>query len=182
MTKEVGTMDETTTARTVWECANGVMYHAAYAVLGNRADAEDAVMDAMCRIVRNEEKFAGLPESGMRALAVIYVRNTAIDIYNRNSRRPYPVEELPEDADFADSPEFIVTAEDSADVILKLIEQMPPSYRDVLLLRCRYGMTDRDIAEVLGIGGGTVRTRMSRARTWMKKKLEESGVILDEKL
>lgn len=175
-------MDGTNTARTVWDCANGVMYRAAYEILGNRADAEDAVMDAMYRIVRNEEKFTGLAECDMRALAVIYVRRTAIDIYRKNRKRPYPVDELPEVADFADSPEFIVTAEDAADVILALIRQMPPSYRDVLLLRCRYGMTDREIAEVLGIGGGTVRTRMTRARGWLKKKLAESGVMLDEKL
>ena len=174
-------MDNNGIARAVWECANGVMYQTAYAVLGNRADAEDAVMDAMCRIVQNAGKFDGLSPADMRGLAVIYVRNTAIDIYNRNRRRPYPVDELPEDVDFADSPELIVTAEDTADILLKLIERMPPSYRDVLLLRCRYGMTDREIAGTLNLDGGTVRTRMSRARTWMKKKLKESGGITDEK-
>ena len=175
-------MDETNTARTVWECANGVMYRAAYEVLGNRADAEDAVMDAMCRIVRNEEKFAGLAESDMRALAVIYTRNTAIDLYRKNRRQPYPAEELPETADFSAAPETIVAGEDGAERILRLIRQMPPSYRDVLLLRCRYGMTDGEIAEVLGILAGTVRTRMTRARKWMKKKLTESGEMPDERV
>ncbi len=170
-------MDGTTTSRAVWDCANGVMYRAAYDILGNRADAEDAVMDAMYRIVRNEEKFNGLAECDMRALAVIYVRRTAIDIYRKNRRKPYPMDELPEDADTADSPETIITAEDSADVLLRLIRRMPPSYRDVLLLRCRYGMTDREIAEILGIHGGTVRTRLSRARAWIEKKLRERREI-----
>ncbi|MGN1346508.1 MAG: RNA polymerase sigma factor [Eubacteriales bacterium] len=170
-------MDNSETVRAVWECANGVMYRAAYEVLRNRADAEDAVMDAMCRIVQNGDKFAGRPTSDMRALAVIYARNTAIDIYNRNSHRPYPVEELPEEADFSLSPELIVTGEDSAELLLRLIGQMPPSYRDVLLLRVRYEMENREIAETLGVTEGTVRTRLSRARSWMKKKLKESGGI-----
>ncbi len=173
-------MDGTTTSRTVWECANGMMYRTAYEILGNRADAEDAVMDAMYRIVRNEEKFDGLAECDMRALAVIYVRRTAIDIYRKNRRKPYPMDELPEDADFADSPETIITAEDGADGLLSLIRRMPPSYRDVLLLRCRYGMNDREIAEILGIYGGTVRTRLSRARTWLKEKLAEKEERSDE--
>ncbi|MBE6710896.1 MAG: sigma-70 family RNA polymerase sigma factor [Ruminococcaceae bacterium] len=173
-------MDGTNTARTVWECANGTMYRAAYEILGNRADAEDAVMDAMCRIVRNEDKFAGLADCDIRALAAIYARRTAIDIYRKNRRKPYPMDDLPEEMDFTDSPEAVVTAEDSAERLLRLIGQMPPSYRDVLLLRVRYGMSDREIAETLGIHGGTVRTRMSRARTWLEKKLAEKEGHPDE--
>lgn len=173
-------MEETTVSRTVWECAGGVMYRAAYDILGNRADAEDAVMDAMCRVVRNEEKFEGLAECDLRALAVIYARSTAIDIYRKNRKRPYPMDELPEEADFTDSPENLVTAKDSADGLLSLIRQMPPSYRDVLQLRIRYGMNDREIAEVLGIGGITVRTRLSRARVWLKKRLAEKEENSDE--
>ena len=173
-------MEGTTTSRAVWECANGVMYRTAYEILRNRADAEDAVMDAMYRIVQNEEKFAGLAECDMRALAVICVRRAAIDIYRKNRKRPYPVDELPEDVDTMDSPEEIIAAEDSADGLLRLIRQMPPSYRDVLLLRCRYGMNDREIADVLGVHGGTVRTRLSRARAWLKERLAEKEGRLDE--
>lgn len=174
-------MEGTTTSRAVWDCANGVMYRTAYEVLRNRADAEDAVMDAMYRIVRNEEKFAGLAECDMRALAVICARRAAIDIYRKNRKRPYPADELPEDAETMDSPEEIVAAEDGADGLLRLIRhQMPPSYRDVLLLRCRYGMSDREIADILGIGGGTVRTRLSRARAWLKERLAEKEGKSDE--
>ena len=167
------TTDPHETARYVWECAGGIMYRAAYDVLGNRADTEDAVMDAMCRIVRNEDKFAGLPDADIHALAAIYARNTAIDLYKKNRRQAYPEEELPEEADFSASPEFIVTEADAADRLLLLIGQMPPSYRDVLLLRIRYGMNNREIAQTLGIRGGTVRTRMSRAREMLKKELSE---------
>jgi len=169
------TTDPHETARYVWECAGGIMYRAAYDVLGNRADTEDAVMDAMCRIVRNEDKFAGLPDADIHALAAIYARNTAIDLYKKSRRQAYPEEELPEEADYSASPEFIVTDADAADRLLRLIEQMPPSYRDVLLLRIRYGMNDRKIAQTLGIRGGTVRTRMSRARDWLEKNLHEKG-------
>ena len=152
----------------VWECAKTAMYRAAYSVLGNSADAEDAVMDAMERIIRGEEKFTGLSCGDMRALAVIYCRNSAINIYNANRKRPYPVEELPETADTS-SPEDEAAASDAADRLLSLIRQMPPSYRDPLTLRVRFDMSASEIAGILGIKEGAVRTRLTRARDWLKK-------------
>lgn len=170
-----------TTAETVWECAGGVMYRAAYDVLRSPADAEDAVMDAMVRIVRSEAKFAGLEPNEMRALAVIYARNTAIDLYNRNHRDPLPVEELPEEPDPAPTPEEETVSADEAERLMKQIGRMPPSYRDALLLRVRYGMNDSEIAETLHLSPGTVRTRLSRARSWLRERMdgenEEGGSV-----
>jgi RNA polymerase sigma-70 factor (ECF subfamily) len=111
----------------------------------------------------------------MRSLAVIYVRNTAISLYNANRRRPLPVEELPEEPDFSGTPEEEALARDSADRLLALIEAMPPSYRDPLLLRVKYDMEIDEIAAVLGIRNGTVRTRLSRARSWLRKHERRSG-------
>ena len=156
-------------AELVWECAKGIMYREAYSILGSREDSEDAVMEAMFRIVRGEEKFRSLGCNDMRALAVIYVRNTAIDIYNRNRKNPYPMDELPENTDASLTPEEIIVGQDSKDRMVKLIESMPPSYRDVILLKLRYDMNIGEIAEVLNLENGTVRTRFSRARVWLKK-------------
>ena len=159
----------------VWECAKEAMTGEALRILRNRADAEDAVMDAMERIVKNEAKFFPLSRNEKVALAAIYVRNTAINLYNANRRRPLPLEELPEDANFSGSPEEEAVAKDSADRLLALIEAMPPSYRDPLLLRVKYDMDIDEIAAVLGIRNGTVRTRLSRARSWLRKHERRSG-------
>ena len=169
-------MTEKRPAERVWECAEGLMYREAYSVLGNRNDSEDAVMEAMVRIIRSEDKFSGLGCNDMRALAVIYVRNTAIDIYNRNRKNPYPMEELPERVDSDPTPEESAADRDAVQRILYLIEQMPPSYRDVMLLKCRYEMENDEIAEVLRLEKGTVRTRLSRARAWLRKNAKKGGV------
>ena len=155
-------------AALVWACAADAMYHAAYAVLGSQHDAEDAVMDAMVRIIKSEEKFSGLASNEMTALAVIYARNTAINIYNANRKRPFPIEELP-DIPGMTSAEEEAAGRDAEERMLRLIELMPPSYRDALMLKVRFGMIVTQIAEVLGIGSGAVRTRLSRARQWLKK-------------
>ncbi len=160
-------------AELVWECAKGLMYRTAYEILHNRTDAEDAMMDAMMRIVKHEEKFAGLECNNMRALAVIYVRNTAIDLYNRNAKQPYPVDEFSMDSGETPSPEEEVVGKDAAAKLLAAIEKMPPSYRDVLLLAGKYGMSNREIAEVLHLENGTVRTRLSRARAILKETIKK---------
>ena len=162
-------------AARVWECAKDAMLREAHRILQNRADAEDAVMDAMERIVKNEDKFFSLPCNEMISLAVIYVRNTAINLYNENSRKPLPVEELPEEIDFSDSPEEKAVSRDAADRLLSLITRMPPSYRDALLLKVKYGMEISEIAAVLRLRNGTVRTRLSRAKSWLKEHMEQGA-------
>ena len=160
-------------AEMVWDCAKGLMYRTAYEILKNRADAEDALMDAMARIVKHEKKFEGLECNNMRALAVIYVRNTAIDLYNRNRKHPYPVDEFPTESTETSSPEEEVIGNDAAAGLLAAIEKMSPSYRDVLLLAGKFGMDNREIAEVLHLENGTVRTRLSRARAILKETMEK---------
>jgi RNA polymerase sigma-70 factor (ECF subfamily) len=164
--------EEKRPAALVWDRAKHAMYREAFRILQNRADAEDAVMDAMERIVKNERKFSGLVCNDSVALAVIYVRNTAINLYNANNRKPLPVEELPEEIDFSDSPEEKAVSKDAADRLLALIGRMPPSYRDALLLKVKYGMEISEIAAVLRLRNGTVRTRLSRAKSWLKQHME----------
>ena len=168
------TTEERPAAR-VWLWAKDAMLREALRILRNEADAEDAVGDAMERIVKNEAKFSALSRNEMVSLAVIYVRNTAINLYNANRRRPLPLEELPEDVDFSGSPEEETIAKDAEARLLALIEAMPPAYRDPLLLKVKYEMDIGEIAAVLGIRNGTVRTRLSRARSWLMKHERRSG-------
>ncbi len=167
-------MQEKRPAEMVWDCARGLMYQTAYGILNNRTDAEDALMDAMARIVKHEKKFAGLECNNMRALAVIYVRNTAIDLYNRNAKQPYPVDEFPSEYTEIPSPEEEAVGNDAAERLLAAIEHMAPSYRDVLLLAGKFGMSNREIAEVLHLDNGTVRTRLSRARAILKEIIKQN--------
>jgi len=168
------TTEERPAAR-VWLWAKDAMLREALRILRNQADAEDAVGDAMERIVKNEAKFSSLSRNETVSLAVIYVRNTAINLYNANRRRPLPLEELPEDVDFSGSPEEETIAKDAEARLLALIEAMPPAYRDPLLLKVKYEMDIGEIAAVLGIRNGTVRTRLSRARSWLMKHERRSG-------
>ena len=172
-------MDNTTeqTLETVWNLGRERMWQTAYRILGNRADSEDAVMDATERIARNIGKFRYLEDGEVIALAVIYTRHTAIDIYNRKKISPVPVEEITEEERGYDTdPAEKAVLGDLEDLIYRLLSEMPSAMRDVLNLHLHYGFSIWEISDALGISGGTVRTRLSRGRKWLRDRLTEQGV------
>lgn len=165
-------MDYRRPAEIVWDVAQIIMYREAYRILSDKADAEDAVMDAMCRVIKNEEKFSALECNEICSLAVIYVRNTAIDIYNARHRNPYPIEEALPFTCHDEAPDEVVSAVEVEKHMLRLIEQLPEALRDVMLLKYHYGYKNSEISTVLGLENGTVRTRISRARRYLKEQMK----------
>lgn len=135
-------------------------------------------MDAVVRMAKNITKLEMLEDGELIALSVIYTRHTAIDIFNRNSRRPIPVEEMDDPAEEDSDPQEITILGDLEDIAYRLLLEMPAGMRDVMNLSIHYGMENREIAEALRLPEGTVRTRLSRGRKWLKKKLMEKGVML----
>ena len=164
------------TLESIWELCRDRMWREAYKILGSRTDSEDAVMDAIERIARNIRKFRQLENGDMIALSIIYTRHTAIDIYNRKKTGPVPVEELNMEEAAMEDPAETTILTDLENTICGLLAEMPAAMRDVLNLHLHYGLTIGEIADSLGISGGTVRTRLSRGRKWLKDRLAEKGV------
>jgi RNA polymerase sigma factor (sigma-70 family) len=84
---------------------------------------------------------------------------------------------LPEEAaspHFADhnSPESIVSDQDTERLIGDLIERLPPQYRIVITLYHVEGMHYDEIANITGMPEGTVKNYLFRARTLLKEKLK----------
>lgn len=150
----------------------GLMYHVAYKILLNKADAEDAVHQAFLSIARNAPKIFSkkfdvkCPKT--RSLVVIIVERASIDILRARSRRPEAAldEEavgwevpLPGDGPLADA-----------------MARLPARYREVLLLRFDCGYTAKEIARLFDMQPDTVQKLIWRAKEALRKLLKEEGI------
>lgn len=128
-------------------------------ILGNPDDALDAAQEALLAIARKIGSFDGRAKFSTWAYRV--ATNAALDEARRRSRRPLPAEHVAENARTAESTESTIA--DRLDVDAALA-QLTPEYRAAVALRDLVGMDYAEIADVLGIPPGTVRSRISRGR------------------
>lgn len=162
--------EERNKAEEIYEKYGKKLFLISYRILGNREDAEDAVMDAFCRIVKNIRKFFDLPCNEMESLLVIYIRNTSFDLYRKRKERPVDSFcewiELPEEGL---SMEERVVAKDSFQNLIRMISDLPEIYSSVFLLRYHFGYKAKEIAEALSIEESSVRSRLLRAKQMLRK-------------
>lgn len=145
-------------------------------ILRNHHDTEDAVQDAFYNITATYELFADAEATSTAALVHIYVRNAAINIYNKNKRHAKVVmlcdniEEVAknivdEDADV----QRIVIDNETVEIVSEAIDKLDDMYRDPIIMKYYYHMRNIDIAKVLNIDSNKVNGRIFRA----KQKLRE---------
>ncbi len=146
----------------------------------NREDAKDIVQDTFIKIYKNISRFYDLDREEIIPLLVIYTRNTAKDFIKRNSNRLhlplFTVNEEDEDelpiADDAPLPEEVIIRQETVDRTAAAIDTLPETQRHAVLLKYRYGYTDREIAKILCISETAVSSRLTRARDSLKKLLK----------
>ena len=150
---------------------HGNLYALCRRMTRNDADAQDATQDAMIAIVRGLHRFDGRAAFGTWAYRI--TTNACIDELRRRGRRPDPglpeVEAEPRGA----APGVAESVADRFDLDAALAT-LPEDFRAALVLRDVLGLDYAEIAEVLDIPPGTVRSRISRGRAAMARHLEET--------
>ncbi len=146
-------------------------YNLARWLMRNEQDAQDAVQEAYLRAFRF---FPGFRGDNARAWLMKIVRNTCYTWLHTN--RP-----LQEATEFDESlfptdscalnPEEAVLQNDSSALVRKALEQLPPTFREVLILRELEGMSYKEIADITGMPAGTVMSSLSRARGRLRQAL-----------
>lgn len=150
------------------------MYNIAYSILHNKEDAEDAVMDAVCKIVDNVSVFLNIERNKTDSLIVIIIRNTAVNRYHYNKRRAHaPLDELDNCLiDETPSPLEIMIEEEQYNALLDKLRSLEPIYKDILLLKYLYNYDNATIASLTGVAESTVRVRLMRARLLLENLLK----------
>jgi RNA polymerase sigma-70 factor (ECF subfamily) len=146
---------------------------AAYAVLRETEDAEDACQDAFVSALRRLEDCR--PEEKFRPWLLAIVRNRAIDL--RRRRQVRQADSLDEIGDGASPPTRAVgplrDAEraDARDHLARAIATLTDVRREVVLLHDLEGWSHREIGTHLGLAEGTVRAHLFWARRDLRKRL-----------
>ncbi len=153
-----------------------LMYYQALRVLRNPEDAQDAVSQAMIRLIKKISVLRELPCNKQEAYLVITVRNTAINLFNQRKARVNQMDGQPLEA-VADRPELGPEARildmDGVERVKDAIRRLPQRERDALMMRYFQKLSDQEIAQAMGIAHVSARALISRAR----KRL---GGILNE--
>jgi RNA polymerase sigma-70 factor (ECF subfamily) len=145
----------------------------------NDCDAEDIVQEAYLRAFKYFDSFSG---SNARAWLLSIVRHACYD-WLRENRTPVTtsladdpdLEQIGEaatgypDQQVGANPETALLHRRDVKLVNRLIEELPPDYRAVLILREMEDLSYREIAEVVGIPIGTVMSRLARARGLLLK-------------
>ncbi len=152
---------------TLVERYDRAVYHLAYRTLRDVEEARDATQEAFFKAFRSLRTFKQGAKFSTWIFAITY--HACCDRLNR--RKHYVGEELPDRADAAPGPEAQVIALDDASRLRAAIEALPEKYRTVITLFHLQGKQYEEIAGVLGLPMGTVKTHLFRAKEQLRRLL-----------
>ena len=144
------------------------MFRVAYSLLRNVPDAEDAVQEAFLKLYRGE---AWRKMEDERAFLARTVWRVSLDRAPKATDRMVDVADI-EIADGGENPEDWATGGDERALLRQMIARLPEELRKALLLSSVEEMTSGEVAVVMGIPEGTVRTRVMRAKAELRKRYE----------
>lgn len=158
------------------------IYRLALRMTGNPEDAADMTQEAFLRAWRGLGSFQA--DSSLSTWLFRLTSNVCID-FLRAARRHLVVpisgldadgEEYTLDApDPAKLPEEELLAREEREELRAAMALLAPEQRLILSLRVENDLSYTDIAAVLGVREGTVKSRLARARDQLRKKLSQSG-------
>lgn len=148
------------------------VFRVAYSVVRNAADAEEVTQDTFLRVFRSSGWHSVVDE---RAFLARTAWRLALGKLRKNSRtRPMTEATACTNSD----PESEAIRSDISGIVTALVDKLPDDLRLPLSLSMTEEFTSRDIAALMGIPEGTVRTRIQRARQLVRSKLE---AVLEKK-
>lgn len=161
---------------TLVERYDRAVYHLAYRTLHDTEEARDVAQEAFFKAYRSLRTFKPGAKFSTWIFAIAY--HACCDRLNR--RRRYSNEELPERADPSAGPEAEAIAGDESRRLRSAIGELPEKYRAVITLYHLQGQQYEEIAQVLGIPIGTVKTHLFRAKEQLRRLLTQSAAGVTE--
>jgi len=158
-------------------------YRKAYRMLGNRADAEDAVQDALLAAYAHLDQFKG--QSEMSTWVTTIVHNCALLQMRKRRRHVYVSLDEPAGeaeavsgserlADHRPNPEDECQHSELSTRLTHFYSQLSPTLSRTFRLRDIEGLSIRETARILRVPQGTVKAQSARARQKLKKLMQRA--------
>ncbi len=161
------------------------VYNLALSLLKKKEDAEDVTQETYLRLWRTSSDLK--IESSLKSYILRTARNLALDLIRKNSKR--------EDADTvvqSDDGEFEIDIEDTdsssrpdvaylqkleTEAVREAIGELPTAARELIILRDVEGLSYSEIAKMLGIAEGTLKSKLFRARERLRKIILSKNIL-----
>lgn len=144
---------------------SNMLFKLCFTMLGNNADAEDAVSDVIVKYITNSPAFTD--EEHKKAWLIKVATNICKDILRFKKRRNY--------INIDDVQEYCKTNE-SIDIVSDIL-QLPEKYRSVIYLYYIEGYKTKDIANILSVSPQAVRKRLQYGRDMLKIEYGKDGEL-----
>lgn len=144
------------------------MRRLAYRLLADPAAMDDALQEAYVKAYTALPGYRDDARFGTWLYRITY--NACVDEIRRRGRRPAPAAEPLDGPSPAAGPERVVTA---AETLERTLASLPADQRATVVLVDGEGFDHRAAAQILGVAPGTVASRLSRARTALRRLTEE---------
>ncbi|MCB0334392.1 MAG: RNA polymerase sigma factor [Bdellovibrionales bacterium] len=143
------------------------LYRYCYQYHGNRADAEDATQQTFLKAYQSLDSLQ--QDSSLKAWLYSIARNVCIDRSRRWKRFLQLLPSVQEDP--LVEPKLTTLSRG----LLELIQALPTKQREVFILRHWHDFSTDEVASLLSISNGTVKTHLKRAVDTLRKELESRG-------
>ena len=146
-------------------------YNLAKWLTRSHEDAEDVVQEAFLRAF---SAFESLRSEDAKPWLLTIVRNTSMTWLkrNRNAGAAIALEETLEDpVERSPDPEERLLISCDREQVRQALEQLPLEFREAVILREMEGLSYKEISTTTGVPLGTVMSRLSRGRDWLRRIL-----------
>lgn len=143
-------------------------------LLADRSGAEETLQDTLLAVWRGAGTFQG--RSAVSTWLFGIARRQAHTRLRRYRPELVDDQRLAEVADDADGPETLALARRRAEVLQAAVGRLRPLHREVLVLTFWQGLSQAELSQVLDVPVGTVKSRLSNARSALRRLLEQEDL------
>jgi len=158
------------------------IYRLSYGILRNPQDAEEVIQEVFLRLFQKLDSFKGdstfaswLYRVAINTTYMKLREKRGADMLSLDSVSQYLDEQIEKhDAlDWTSRPDDELLTEESLKIISEVIEQLPEEFKTVLILRDVEGLSTEEVGKLLGLTPPAIKSRLHRARLFLRKRLEE---------